>query len=154
MDVCAINRPFDDLSVERNLAEAEAVQAIVNLCRESGWEILWSEAMEMEFGAMDKDALLARVRKLLPKAAATLSITDETRKRAARFEGAGVGYFDSLHLALAEKHGTVFLTTDKRLLKKAMALCADLDLGARLRIRPLNPIEWLKELTDGRQKKG
>jgi hypothetical protein len=35
------------------------------------------------------------------------------------------------------------------MLKKATRLYVDLDLSARLRVRPLNPIEWLREMMYG-----
>jgi predicted nucleic acid-binding protein len=146
MDVCAINRPFDDMGVGRNLVEGNAVWAIVKLCRKIGWEILWSDAMEAEFKRTGDDKLLAKVRGLLPRATTTLPTTDEIRTRAASFDAGGVEGYNGLHLALAERHGTVFLTTDDRLLKKATRLCAALDLNARLKVRPLNPVEWLREV--------
>jgi hypothetical protein len=149
MDVCVINRPFDDMGVERNRAEADAVLAIVDLCREGGWEILWSDAMDEELGAMNKDTLLAQMRGLLPNAIATLPTTDEIRNRAAFFEGRGIKSYDGMHLAFAEKYATVFLTTDDRLLKQATRLYVDLDLRARLGVRPLNPVDWLRELMYG-----
>jgi hypothetical protein len=149
MDVCAINRPFDDMGVERNRAEADAVLAIVDLCREGGWEILWSDAMEAEFKSIGDDKLLMKTCGLLPKATTTLPITDEIRNRTAFFGSRGAKGYDGMHLALAEKYATVFLTTDDRLLKRATRLYADPDLEARLRVRPLNPVEWLRELASG-----
>jgi predicted nucleic acid-binding protein len=148
MDVCAINRPFDDMGVGRNLAEGNAVWAIVRLCKASGWEILWSDAMEAEFKRAGDDKLLAKVRGLLPMATTTLPTTNEIKTRAASFGAGGIEGYDGLHLALAEKYATVFLTTDIRLLKKATRLYAGLDWDARLKVRSMNPVEWLREMAN------
>ena len=55
----------------------------------------------------------------------------------------GVGPYDSLHLACAERgRADVFLTTDDRLLALALKHIA------RLEVKVDNPLSWLREVAD------
>jgi hypothetical protein len=45
LDVCCINRPFDDQTEERIRMESEAVLAILKRCL-SEWTLIGSEAIE------------------------------------------------------------------------------------------------------------
>ena len=48
LDVCCLNRPFDDQTQERIRLEAEAVMLIFNRCQNTQWQILGSEAIDDE----------------------------------------------------------------------------------------------------------
>ncbi len=48
LDVCCLNRPFDDQTQERIRLEAEAVMLILNRCQNSQWHLLGSEAIDVE----------------------------------------------------------------------------------------------------------
>ncbi len=47
MDVCCLNRPFDDQSLDRIRMESEAVLAILNRCLYD-WAFVGSEAIDYE----------------------------------------------------------------------------------------------------------
>lgn len=47
LDVCCLNRPFDDQTQERIRLEAEAVLLILERCQAGTWWLLGSEAVEL-----------------------------------------------------------------------------------------------------------
>jgi predicted nucleic acid-binding protein len=62
--------------------------------------------------------------------------------RAEQLEGMGFREFDALHLASAEGAGVdIFLSTDDQLLRVASRV------SNRLRLRVLNPLSWIREVT-------
>ncbi|MDR0446369.1 MAG: PIN domain-containing protein, partial [Oscillospiraceae bacterium] len=68
-----------------------------------------------------------------------VDLSSEATNRADHFRINGIGDFDSLHLAVAEKGDVdAFLTTDDRLLKAAHKL--------NLKIKVANPVAWLMEV--------
>ena len=52
MDVCCLNRPFDDLSYERIQFESDAVLAILSRCQTGMWTLVSSEIIELELMKM------------------------------------------------------------------------------------------------------
>ncbi len=48
LDVCCLNRPFDDQKQERIRLEAEAVLLILERCQKGQWELVGSEAIWFE----------------------------------------------------------------------------------------------------------
>jgi hypothetical protein len=51
-DVCCLNRPFDDQTQDRIHLEAEAILAILNHSRMSGWHVIGSDAIDYEIEKM------------------------------------------------------------------------------------------------------
>ncbi|MFH0904866.1 MAG: PIN domain-containing protein, partial [Methanobacteriota archaeon] len=54
MDVCCLNRPFDDQSHDRIRIESEAVLAILNRCQQD-WKLAGSEAIDYEISKIPDD---------------------------------------------------------------------------------------------------
>jgi len=52
LDVCCLNRPFDDQAQDRIHLEAEAILAVLNYSRMSGWSVIGSDAIDFEIGKM------------------------------------------------------------------------------------------------------
>jgi hypothetical protein len=48
LDVCCLNRPFDDQTQPRIRLETEAILEIISRCRTGEWELLSSTALESE----------------------------------------------------------------------------------------------------------
>jgi hypothetical protein len=48
LDVCCLNRPFDDQTQERIFLEAEAIRLILAHCQNGEWQLLGSEVMDDE----------------------------------------------------------------------------------------------------------
>ena len=139
LDVCCLQRPFDDQRQVRVHLEAEAVKLI--LAQVEAGELIWigSEVIEYEI-AQNPDAERALKAMLLAAyAGIRVSVGGDESARAGELEGLGFKGFDALHLACAESAGaTVFLTTDDKLLKLAASLTDD------LRVQVTNPLEWLR----------
>ena len=69
--------------------------------------------------------------------------TDSIEDRAESLCKLGFTLYDALHLAFAEaSDATVFLTTDDRLLKKAISY------AGKIKVRVSNPVTWLMENQD------
>src|SRR5205085_11209286 len=121
--------------------EAEAVKLI--LARIENGEFLWasSEVVDDEISQNPDAERALKARLLTTHATLKVSILEKEQARAAELEQLGFTGFDALHLACAESGGVhVFLTTDDKLLKRAGRL------AAHLRVRVVNPLQWLQEI--------
>lgn len=49
LDVCCLNRPFDDQTQERIFLEAEAIRLILARCQSGEWQLLGSEVMDVSW---------------------------------------------------------------------------------------------------------
>jgi predicted nucleic acid-binding protein len=140
LDVCCLNRPFDDQSQERVRLEAEAVLVILRRIESAQWELVGSEAVEFELGRMPDEERRQRVRALARLATTNQAIDDAVRIRARQWVAAGLKPVDALHLACAETMSVdVFLTTDDRLLRAIRRV-------AGVRIPANNPLPWLHDV--------
>jgi len=140
MDVCCLNRPYDDLSPDRVYLEAESVLTIISHCERGEWSLISSGMIEYELSKLQDIDRLEKIQMLLVASRERLELTPQVEKLARSFVGHGLKPFDSLHLALAESYGVdVFLTTDDRLLRSARKL--------NLNIMVSNPVSWLMEVT-------
>ena len=143
LDVCCLNRPTDDLSIDRNRLEAEAVLAIVAHASQGDWNIATSAAIEYEVQQCT-DPLRQRVAtKLVSVACVSVTIEQRHYNRATELVRMGFGQLDALHVASAESADCdVMLTTDDRLLKKAGRN------AKALKVQVENPLQWLLEQDD------
>ena len=139
MDVCCLNRPFDDLSQDRVYHEAEAILSIISRCEKGIWTLIASGVIEYELSNTTNEDRLEQVKSLYVSATERIALTEQAEKRAAYFQDNGIKTLDSLHLAAAEiSNADVFLTTDDRFLRKAKLL--------DLQITAANPLSWLMEV--------
>lgn len=142
MDVCCLNRPFDNLAQTRIAMESASVLEILSRCRNGGWTLIASEIIEMEISNAIDTEKRAKVQSLYSLADRNqrLTMTEEIWERADFFQRNGIKLVDSLHLALAEMNQVnVFLTTDDRFLSVAKKLTSDILVN--------NPVVWLMEVT-------
>lgn len=117
LDVCCLNRPFDDQRQDRVRLEAEAVDNTPSRERRS------------------------RVRSMLSGAHNTVALTAAAVTRAKELQAMGFRTYDALHLACAEQATVnVFLTTDDHVLRIAVRHTE------QLRVRVANPLAWLLEV--------
>jgi len=138
MDVCCLNRPFDDMTRDRIHLEAEAVLAILARCQGDGWNLLSSGVIDVELAKLSDPDKLEKVRNLYSVANEYLPLNAETERLAKVFQEYGVKPFDSLHLALATVHAAdIFLATDDKLLRLANSLTSG--------VRAANPAAWFME---------
>ena len=96
-------------------------------------DVLWSETEAIKDN--DKRFLLEGI---LIKADIYVTINPNREERARKLTEKGIAYFDALHTVCAEDGADVFLTVDKRLLKKLKRL-------NNLRVEAMNPIDFWRK---------
>lgn len=141
LDVCCLNRPFDDHVQDRVRLESEAVLTILSHSQTENWLLLSSEVVDIEISKIPDNDRRHKVSILSAMPHSYIVIDDEIERRALELEKLGFRSFDALHIACAEKGGAdVLLTTDDNLLRKA------LQKSDVLKIRLENPVKWLMEV--------
>lgn len=149
VDVCCLNRPFDDQSQERIRLEAEAVLLILERCQSRTWRLVGSEAVDYEIPRIPDKERRHKVFYLASVAQTKQTVTELVQGRAEEFEHLGFKALDALHLACAEAGGAdVLLTTDDQFLAKAR------QHSEVLQVRAENPILWLMEVIENGGSKG
>jgi len=141
MDVCCLNRPFDDQSQDRIRIESEAILAILNKCLNE-WTLVGSEAIDYEISKIPDDERKKGVKVLATISKDKVTVDENILRRASEFENIGLKAIDALHLACAEKSVEVMLTTDDEIVKKVKAN------NNIVKVRVENPVRWLMEVTE------
>ena len=143
LDVCCLNRPFDDQSQERVRLEGEAVKLVFDLMAKGHHQWASSEAVEYEISRHPNERQRANLEVLLETAPDRLVLDQETVALAEWLESEGVPAMDAIHLALAERHGCdILLTTDDTLIRRVRRLARP------LRTRVENPARWIAEVLE------
>jgi predicted nucleic acid-binding protein len=141
LDVCSLNRPFDDETQERVRLEAEAVKTVLLFAGLGELVAVGSGAIEFEVDRMVDADRHAQVSLMLRCFDEYVLVEETERQRGKVLEGLGFGQMDALHLACAEKaHADVLLTTDDGLLKTATRQ------ARLLKVRVANPLAWIGEV--------
>lgn len=141
LDVCCLNRPFDDQTQPRIRLETEAILEIISRCRTGEWELLSSIALESEIAKTPDLNRREQVQEALATAQQKILVTNEISRRAIDLTNFNIKNFDALHIACAEGNADVFLTTDNRLLSKALSYRSNLNVVVA------NPMVWWVEVT-------
>ena len=137
LDVCCLNRPFDDQSQVRIRLEAEAVLLILAESGLGTHEWLSSDLVDIEIDRTPDPERRRRVKLLAAHADECIGIGQQELQRAKQIEALGFRPYDALHLACAESgNATVFLTTDDKLLRAASRATAQLHTDVS------NPLDW------------
>lgn len=140
MDVCCLNRPFDDQTQQRIRLEAEAVLLILNQCQIRAWRLVTSNALDTEVGLTPNPARLRQVQDLLSVATIKVQTSDALEQRIADLTQLGFTFYDAAHIASAERsQSDAFLTTDDRLLRRAK------QFPGQLNVKIFNPVQWLTQ---------
>ncbi len=141
LDVCCLNRPFDDQTQNRIRLESEAILIILNRLYTREWEWIGSEAIDIEIENtpnIEKRYYLMKVSEWIDN---SIKIQEKEFERAGQLETLGFKSFDAIHIACAESgNADIFLTTDDKLLKLAKRN------KKNLRIKTENPLLWLTEI--------
>jgi predicted nucleic acid-binding protein len=141
LDVCCLNRPFDDQRQERVRAEANAVERIIDKLHMREWEWVGSNVIDLEVSRTPNPERRLRVGLLSNSVHYRVTASEGEMLRAREVVALGFSPIDALHIASAESGGmSVFLTTDDKLLRAAERSAADLKLAVR------NPLAWLQEV--------
>ena len=143
LDVCCLNRPFDDQTQDRIHLESEAVVLILKHVRSGNWEWVSSEAVDYEVGQTPNVERRYKAESLMRYTGRTVLIKKSLVKRASELQVIGFGAYDALHLACAEhSNADVFLTTDDKLLRLSH------ECSSMLKVKVDNPLIWLKEVIE------
>jgi predicted nucleic acid-binding protein len=139
LDVCCLNRPFDDQHQDRIRLESEAVVIILTYVEAQSWTLVGSEVIDFEISRIPDEEKRQKVMILSGMAKEYILVTEDIERRAIELVEYGFKPYDALHIACAEKANVdVFLTTDDKLLRKAKSV--------RLAVDVKSPIEWVLEV--------
>ncbi|MBE9105430.1 PIN domain-containing protein [Nostoc cf. edaphicum LEGE 07299] len=145
LDVCCLNRLFDDQTQERIRLEVEAVLRILASVQTRDWQLQGSEVFDDELRNTPEGARKRQMRIWAALAMSKVNITQEIAFRGGELAQMGFKDYDALHIACAEAGNVnVLLTTDDRMLRLA-ARYKDL-----LQVKVENPLQWLREVANDR----
>lgn len=141
LDVCCLNRPFDDQSQERIHLEAESILIILKLVEDGKWRLLNSDTISYKVSRIPDAERRAKVNSIISMAKEHIQIDENVIERAKQIQKLGVKGFDALHVACSEKgKADIFLTTDDQLLKKLH------QRPVKVKVRVSNPLDWIREV--------
>jgi predicted nucleic acid-binding protein len=141
LDVCCLNRPFDDQSQARIRLESEAVLLILLYCEIGRWDWISSDIIEWEIDKTNESDRKQELQLLVAQASHRVKLSEAIIARGTEIEACRIAGADALHIACAELgNASVLLTTDDILLKKAAVH------AKRLRVTVANPLDWLKKM--------
>ena len=142
LDVCCLNRPFDDQSQDRIHLESEAVITILKHIELEEWSLVSSGVVNYEIGQTSDVERKGRLRSLVRWASVFVAIEQEILARANELQRLlGIKAYDAMHIACAEQGGAdVFLSTDDKLLKAAKRN------REAINIEVDNPLLWLQKV--------
>lgn len=138
LDVCCLNRPFDDQTQDRIRLEAEAILLILSRLQAETWKWLSSEVVVDEIEQTPQPKRRKQVSLLASHAHEWVTLTKSDVARAIHLETVGFGGMDALHLACAESSkADVFLTTNDKLVRNAE------QHSQKMKVDVANPLGWL-----------
>ncbi|NEO72361.1 PIN domain-containing protein [Moorena sp. SIO3H5] len=140
LDVCCLNRLYDDQSQLRIRLESEAISEIIVNCQLGKWELIISTIIESEISKTPLETRREKVRESLSIGKTKIFLTQSILTRAKELTTFSFKKYDALHVASAEGHADIFLTTDDRLLRKSITY------KNQLNIIVANPVTWLLEI--------
>jgi hypothetical protein len=142
LDLNCFNRPFDDQAQERVVNETAAVLTILQRVVDGSDTLAWSAILTYENSNHPMPDRRAEISRWAGFAAMNVAIGPLLITRARQLVELEIPALDAAHVASAEEgRCDRFLTCDDRLIRKARRL------GIKLSI--LNPIEYLKEVSNG-----
>jgi predicted nucleic acid-binding protein len=141
LDVCCLNRPFDDQQQDRIHLEAEAVLVILKRCEAGEWQWISSAVVSYEVENIPNQERRNRIKEILRGAKEVQPLSDTAVERGEELKGLGLKAYDALHVACAEQASVeVLLTTDDRLVRAAARNARTLKVPVK------NPLTWLQEV--------
>lgn len=141
LDVCCLNRPFDDQTQDRVHLESEAVLSILRHLEENMWEWVSSSVVLYEVNRISNSDRKHRILRLCDKASHIIQMNENIYNASEKFKKLGFKTYDALHLACASTAAVdVFLSTDDKLVKKAR------DNKNSLNMIVDNPLKWIQRI--------
>lgn len=141
LDVCCLNRPFDEASQPRVAIEAAAVVSVLQLIDSGQLTDYSSEMARVEIERMSDGDRRKKVASLLPPTERIIPLSDDLLDASHRVIAMGFDLADAVHLVAAQRMKVdVLLTVDDKLLRRAKRRVD------RLGIRVVDPVTFLQEL--------
>jgi predicted nucleic acid-binding protein len=141
LDVCCLNRPFDDQTQGRIKLETEAIFLILKRFETGQWQWVSSEVVDFEIAQTPNLERRNQVYSLLIAVQTFVLLNKELIKRGEELQTKGFDGYDALHLACAEhEQAEVFLTTDDKLQRLASRY------ATQLTVHVDNPLRWFQEV--------
>ncbi len=143
LDVCCLNRPFDDQTQARIRLETEAIIIIINKCKTNNWQLVTSNAIETEIAKISNREKLKQIIEILSLATTRILVNETITQRTLELNQLGFSPYDAAHIASAE-YGKIdiLLTTDDRLLNRSLRY---FDI---IKIQLANPLYWITNFTE------
>lgn len=143
LDVCCLNRPFDDQTQDRIHLESEAIITILKNIQENNWVWFGSSVVLFEINQTPNLDRKNRLLKLCDQFSDFIKLDEEIYTISEKLKKSGFKSYDSLHLACAKKANIdAFLSTDDKLVKKAI------QKTSIITFRVSNPLIWLQEILE------
>jgi predicted nucleic acid-binding protein len=140
LDICCLNRPFDDQAQSRIRLEAEAVILLLQAIEEAKHSLISSAVLRLENSKNPHREKLEVIDAILDRCLVEIPIGNKEIERCQELLRTGFPVYDALHVACAESAGAdVFFTTDDRLIAQARR-----NQNAIL-VSVQNPLQWLTE---------
>jgi len=141
LDVCCLNRPFDDQTSDRIHMEAEAILTILKHVESSDWVLIGSGVINYEISKTVDKEIKKRLQLLAQGASIFIPIDQKVQLRATQIQAFGIRTYDALHIACAETgEADVMLSTDDKLIKIAKRNIE------KFHIEIKNPLAWLQRM--------
>jgi hypothetical protein len=81
LDVCCLNRPFDDQKQDRIRLETEAIIIILNKCTTENWQLVTSNAIEAEIANISNREKLKQIIEILSIATTRILVNETIASR-------------------------------------------------------------------------
>ncbi len=141
LDNCCYNRPFDDLTNQKNYIESQAIIIILDLYKKGKLDIYKSRILDYEISQMKN---IIKRNKILDVYCSLRSnyidTTNEVIDRAVELKKYNIKEKDALHIAYAEYGKLDYFITVDRILINVVSKVKD------LKIKVMNPIELITEV--------
>jgi len=141
LDVCCLNRPFDDQQQIRIRLESEILLALIDKKTRGRKVFVCSDAVEVELANMIDLDRLRQIKALMEEIYSEhINYNSEIIERARCLLSIGLKNMDALHVACAEAAKVdIFLTMDDQLRKVAERNTSV------IKVRVVNPVTWIRE---------
>lgn len=141
LDVCCLNRPFDDQTQDRIHLESEAILSILQHFESGEWAWVSSSVVLYEVNQIPNDDRKQRILRLCDRSSDIVQLSKNIYTYAEKLKKIGFKSYDALHLSCAAMANVnVFLSTDDKLIKKAYKNIDALNMVVD------NPLKWLLKI--------
>jgi len=120
MDMCALNRPFDEMIDFRSKMEAQAIIFLIHRIIDETYTLCNSDIIEYEWSQIPMMEKKSLVKKIMDLAKEKITLNQDVTELAKEFESYGMKDYDALHLASSILgRCDCFISTDDKFVKKA-----------------------------------